>query len=158
MFLLHPSLISNKFHQKGFTTWYPVETVGKDAEEEEKEEEEEEDQEEEEEEEDEEEDEEEEEKNVELLHSPVTLLPDLMEFERCEQLGEAGLGMPGAPVGKGTEAPAGACCSLSVLSEQGLSHGSSRISIWEELGDGVSRGSREIVLKLHWHSTYTVFT
>ncbi|XP_023494569.2 stimulated by retinoic acid gene 8 protein homolog [Equus caballus] len=82
MYSRNHSLISNKFHQKGFTTWYPVETVGKDAEEEEKEEEEEEDQEEEEEEEDEEEDEEEEEKNVELLHSPVTLLPDLMEFER----------------------------------------------------------------------------
>ncbi|XP_058390750.1 stimulated by retinoic acid gene 8 protein homolog [Diceros bicornis minor] len=82
--LLHEGkdLISNKFHQKCSVTWYPIEAVGKDAEEEEEEEEEEEDQEEEEEEAEEEEDEEEEEKTVELLHSPVTLLPDLMEFER----------------------------------------------------------------------------
>ncbi|XP_045876154.1 stimulated by retinoic acid gene 8 protein homolog [Meles meles] len=71
-------LVSNKVLQKGSATWCPIQAVGKDAEVEEEEEEEEEDQEEEEDE----EEEEEEEKKVKILHSPVTLLPDLMEFER----------------------------------------------------------------------------
>ncbi|XP_058929833.1 stimulated by retinoic acid gene 8 protein homolog [Kogia breviceps] len=75
MYSRNPSLMLNTVHQKGSDSWYPIEAVGKEAEEEE-EEEEEEDQEEEEEE------EEEEEKKVELLNSPVTLLPDLLEFER----------------------------------------------------------------------------
>ncbi|XP_072821500.1 stimulated by retinoic acid gene 8 protein homolog isoform X2 [Vicugna pacos] len=65
-------LLSNELHQEDFDTWCPIEVVGKDAEEEEEEEDKEE----------EEEVEEAEEKKVELLHSPVTLLPDLMEFER----------------------------------------------------------------------------
>uniref|UniRef100_A0A8C5XB31 Stimulated by retinoic acid 8 n=1 Tax=Microcebus murinus TaxID=30608 RepID=A0A8C5XB31_MICMU len=68
------SLFSNGFPLNGSSSWCPTEAVGKDAQEEEEEEEEEEDQEEEE--------EEEGEKKVELLHSPGTLSPDLMEFER----------------------------------------------------------------------------
>ncbi|XP_057589231.1 stimulated by retinoic acid gene 8 protein homolog [Hippopotamus amphibius kiboko] len=80
MYSRNPSLMSNKVHQKGSDTWCPIEAVGKDAEEgKEEEEEEEEDQEEEEEKE---EEEEEEEKKVEFLHSPDTLLPDLLQFER----------------------------------------------------------------------------
>nr|XP_012419932.1 PREDICTED: stimulated by retinoic acid gene 8 protein homolog [Odobenus rosmarus divergens] len=67
----NPSLVSNKVLQKISATWCPIEAVRKDAEGEEEEEDQEE-----------EEEEEEEEKKVELLHSPVTLLPDLMEFER----------------------------------------------------------------------------
>nr|AOC89040.1 stimulated by retinoic acid 8 [Sus scrofa] len=74
MYSRNPSLVSNKIYRKGSDTWCPIEAVGKDPDEEEEDEEEEE--------EDEEEEEEEEEKKVELLHSPVTLLPDLMEFER----------------------------------------------------------------------------
>ncbi|XP_045351720.1 stimulated by retinoic acid gene 8 protein homolog [Leopardus geoffroyi] len=75
------SLVSNEFCHNGSANWCPIEAVGKDAEGEEEEEEEGEDQEEEEDK-GEEEEEEEEEKKVEPLHSPVTLLPDLMEFER----------------------------------------------------------------------------
>uniref|UniRef100_A0A8C3YI14 Stimulated by retinoic acid 8 n=1 Tax=Catagonus wagneri TaxID=51154 RepID=A0A8C3YI14_9CETA len=70
MYSGNPSLVSNKIYQKGSGTWCPIEAVGKDPDEEEGDEEEDE------------EEEEEEEKKVELLHSPVTLLPDLMEFER----------------------------------------------------------------------------
>ncbi|KAF0877761.1 STRA8 protein, partial [Crocuta crocuta] len=78
------SLVSNKTHHKGSAIWCPIEAVGKntDGEEGEEEEEEEEEDQEEEEEEEEEEVEEKEEKKVELLHSPVTWLPDLMDFER----------------------------------------------------------------------------
>lgn len=47
------------------------------------------------------EEEEVEEDKVEPLHSPVTLSPDLMEFERCEQPGQ--VASCGAPVEKGTE-------------------------------------------------------
>ena len=90
-FYFLPSLVSNKIYRKGSDTWCPIEAVGKDPDEEEEDEEEEE--------EDEEEEEEEEEKKVELLHSPVTLLPDLMEFERWEEQGSCG--------GRHS---AGACC------------------------------------------------
>ncbi|XP_040115828.1 stimulated by retinoic acid gene 8 protein homolog [Oryx dammah] len=79
MYSRNLSLVSNKIHQKGSDTWCSIEAAGKDVEEEEEEEEEEEDQEEEEEDE---EVEEEEEKKVELSHSSVTVLPDLLEFER----------------------------------------------------------------------------
>ncbi|XP_032339317.1 stimulated by retinoic acid gene 8 protein homolog [Camelus ferus] len=72
MYSRNPGLLSNELHQEDFDTWCPIEVVGKNAEEEEEEEDKEE----------EEEVEEVEEKKVELLHSPVTLLPDLMEFER----------------------------------------------------------------------------
>ena len=123
----------NTVHQKGSDTWCSIEAVGKEFEEEEEEEEEDQ----EEEEEDEEEQEEEEEKKVELLNSPVTLLPDLLEFERCEELG---------PCGEGDR-----CSTWGVL--QAPSHGSSRISTWRGLRDEVGRGAREIVLKPHLHST-----
>uniref|UniRef100_A0A8B9WE56 Stimulated by retinoic acid 8 n=1 Tax=Bos mutus grunniens TaxID=30521 RepID=A0A8B9WE56_BOSMU len=79
MYSRNPSLVSNKVHWKGSDTWCSIEAAGKDVEEEEEEEEEEEDQEEEEEDE---EVEEEQEKKVELSRSSVTLLPDLLEFER----------------------------------------------------------------------------
>ncbi|XP_068828723.1 stimulated by retinoic acid gene 8 protein homolog [Capricornis sumatraensis] len=78
MYSRNPSLVSNKIHWKGSDTWCSFEAARKDVEEEE-EEEEEEDQEEEEEDE---EVEEEEEKKVELSHSSVSVLPDLLEFER----------------------------------------------------------------------------
>ncbi|XP_036718672.1 stimulated by retinoic acid gene 8 protein homolog [Balaenoptera musculus] len=78
MYSRNPSLVLNTVLQKGSDTWCSIEAVGKEFEEEEEEEEEDQ----EEEEEDEEEQEEEEEKKVELLNSPVTLLPDLLEFER----------------------------------------------------------------------------
>ncbi|XP_036184492.1 stimulated by retinoic acid gene 8 protein homolog [Myotis myotis] len=80
MFSRNHSLLPNKVHPEDFDNLYPFEEVGKDAEEEDDEEEEEE--EEEEEDQEEEEEEEEEEEKVELLHSPVTLPHDLMEFER----------------------------------------------------------------------------
>ncbi|XP_054582358.1 stimulated by retinoic acid gene 8 protein homolog [Eptesicus fuscus] len=84
MFSRNHSLLPNKVHPKDFDNLYPFEAVGKDEEEEddEEEEEEEEEEDEEEDEEEEKEEEEEEEEKVELLHSPVTLPPDLMEFER----------------------------------------------------------------------------
>ncbi|XP_059963640.1 stimulated by retinoic acid gene 8 protein homolog [Mesoplodon densirostris] len=71
MYCKNPSLMLNTVHQKGSDTWCPIEAVRKEVKKEEEEEEE-----------DEEEEEEAEEKNVELLNSPVTLLPDLLEFER----------------------------------------------------------------------------
>lgn len=88
-FCFLPSLLSNELHQEDFDTWCPIEVVGKNAEEEEEEEDKEE----------EEEVEEVEEKKVELLHSPVTLLPDLMEFERCEERSSCGEGERGSSWG-----------------------------------------------------------
>ncbi|XP_070280057.1 stimulated by retinoic acid gene 8 protein homolog [Myotis yumanensis] len=81
MFSRNHSLLPNEVHPEDFDNLYPFEEVGKDAEEEDEEEEEEEEEEDQGEEEEEEEEEEQEEK-VELLHSPVTLPHDLMEFER----------------------------------------------------------------------------
>ncbi|KAG8523330.1 Stimulated by retinoic acid gene 8 protein, partial [Galemys pyrenaicus] len=77
MYCQNHSLFSPPVDQKDSTIWYPFEVVGKEEEEEEEE-----DQEEEEEEGEEEEEVEEEEKKVEPFQSPITLTPDLMEFER----------------------------------------------------------------------------
>ena len=115
--------MSNKVHWKGSDTWCSIEAVGNDVEEEE-EEEEEEDEEDQEEEEEYEEVEEEEEKKVELLNSSVTLLPDLLEFERCER--------PGAR-GEGDK-----CSSGSTL--QALSHGPSRFPHRKGSGMGLAEG------------------
>nr|XP_030709767.1 stimulated by retinoic acid gene 8 protein homolog isoform X1 [Globicephala melas] len=73
----NPSLVLNTVHQKGSDSWRPIEAVGKEVEEEEEEEDDDE-----EEEDDEAEEEKAEEKNAELFNSSVTLLPDLLEFER----------------------------------------------------------------------------
>ncbi|XP_003475403.2 stimulated by retinoic acid gene 8 protein homolog [Cavia porcellus] len=79
MFSINESLISEDFLQNGSFPWYPTEAAfEKDLEEEEEEE----GEEEEEENQEEEEEEEEEEKKVDLVHSPVTSPPDLLEFER----------------------------------------------------------------------------
>ncbi|XP_053513074.1 stimulated by retinoic acid gene 8 protein homolog [Artibeus jamaicensis] len=84
MFSRNHSLCPNKVHPKDFAHSCPFEAIWNETEEEDEEEEDEEDEEEDQEEEEEEEEgeEEEEEEKVELLHSPVTLSPDLMEFER----------------------------------------------------------------------------
>ncbi|XP_005405546.1 PREDICTED: stimulated by retinoic acid gene 8 protein homolog [Chinchilla lanigera] len=79
MFSRNESLISESFLQNGSFPWFPTEAVEKDLEGDEGEEEEEENQEEAE---AEAEAEEEEEKKVDLLHSPITSPPDLLEFER----------------------------------------------------------------------------
>ncbi|XP_045047001.2 stimulated by retinoic acid gene 8 protein homolog [Desmodus rotundus] len=81
MFSRNHSLCPNKVHPKDFSHSCPFEAICNEAEEEDEEEEEEE-EEEEDQEEGEEEEEEGEEEKVELVHSPVTLSPDLMEFER----------------------------------------------------------------------------
>ncbi|XP_039716598.1 stimulated by retinoic acid gene 8 protein homolog [Pteropus medius] len=80
MYSRNHSLVSNKVRKKSFANWCSMEAMEKGAEEEEEEE----DSEEEEDPEEEEdlEEEEVEEDKVEPLHSPVTLSPDLMEFER----------------------------------------------------------------------------
>lgn len=122
---------------------YTEESASEDSEDDESNEEEEEEEEEEEDQEEEEEDEEveeEQEKKVELSRSSVTLLPDLLEFERCER--------PGAH-GEGDK-----CSSGSSL--QALSHGPSRFPHRKGLGMGLAEGL-EKVLKPHLHSTCTVF-
>lgn len=58
---------------------------------------------------------------------------------------------------KGTEAPVGTCCCLRVLSGQALSHGSSRISLQDGLGDEAGRRAKEIVSRPHLQSTCSVF-
>lgn len=84
-----PSLLQNKVHPQDFANLCSFETAGKDAEEEEEEEE------------DQEEEEEEKEK-VAQLHSPVTLSPDCVAFERYEQLRGGLRAAAGAPGGKRT--------------------------------------------------------
>ena len=86
---------------------------------------------------------------MELVHSPVTLSPDLMEFERCEEL-RGGFLHSWSSRGEGDSGSSGGTL-------QALSHGSSRISTQLGLGDGVGRKAKEIVLKLHLHSSYTVY-
>ena len=120
-FYFLPSLVSNKVHWKGSDTWCSIEAAGKDVEGEEEEEEEVEDQEEEEEDEA---VEQEQEKKVELSHPSVTVLPDLLEFERCER--------PGAH-GEGDK-----CSSGSTL--QALSHGPSRFPHRKGSGMGLAEG------------------
>ncbi|XP_062957457.1 stimulated by retinoic acid gene 8 protein homolog isoform X1 [Cynocephalus volans] len=75
LYCRNDSLVLNSFPLNDSLPWCPTEAVGKDAEEGE-------DEEEEDQEEEEEEEQKEEEKNAEPSHSPVTLSPDLMEFER----------------------------------------------------------------------------
>ena len=103
-FYFLPSLVSNKVHRKGSDTWCSFEAAGKDVEEEEEEE--------------------EEEEKVELSHSSVTVLPDLLEFERCERPGARGGGDK--------------CSSGSTL--QALSHGPSRFPHRKGSGVGLAEG------------------
>lgn len=84
---------------------------------------------------------------MELLPSSVTLSPDLMEFERCEQL-RGGLAHSWSSCGGGDRGSGWGAL-------QALSHGSSRTCTQLGLGDGVGGRAKEIVLKLRWHSTYT---
>lgn len=92
-FVFSPSVFLNSFPQNSSPPWYPTEAAGKDAEEgghddERKEE-------------GRQEEEEEEEKKVDLSQPSASLLPDLLEFERCVQRGGMVYSL-GDSVGKGT--------------------------------------------------------
>lgn len=144
------SLVSDKIHHKGSAIWCPIEAVGKntDGEEGEEEEEEEKEDQEEEEEEEEEEVEEKEEKKVEPLHSPVTWLPDLMDFERCEWLGGW---LHARPEFRGEGDRGSVCSTLLPQCTSRPGPEPRKLQNFQILGSwhGVGRRAREIILKLH---------
>lgn len=104
-----PSVFLNSFPQNSFPSGYPTEAAGKDAEEgghdEERGEE------------GRQEEEEEEEKKVDLSQPSASLLPDLLEFERCAQWGGMVYSHRGILWGRG-QAPASLCGGLQVCTIQ----------------------------------------
>lgn len=108
-FVFSPSVFLNSFPQNSSPPWYPTEAAGKDAEEgghddERKEE-------------GRQEEEEEEEKKVDLSQPSASLLPDLLEFERCVQRGGMVYSHRGILWGRG-QAPASLCGGLQACTIQ----------------------------------------